>query len=93
MKKIEVKICNGTTCFVMGSSKFQEFEDKVPARFRKFLDIRTKSCLDLCQNNRYSKSPYVMVDDEVVSEATVEKVLEAIERKIQENISGENDEK
>lgn len=93
MKKITVKICNGTTCFVMGSSKFQDFEDRIPQKYRKFVDVRGQSCLDLCKNNEYSKSPYVMVDDEVISEADVEKVLQVIEQKLFKNNFGENNEK
>ena len=93
MKKITVKICNGTTCFVMGSSKFQDFEDRIPQKQRGFVDVRAQSCLNLCQNNEYSRSPYVMVDDEVISEADVEKVLHVIEKKLLENTSGDHNEK
>ena len=40
-------------------------------------------CLGLCSINwEYSKAPYVKIDDEVVAEATVEKVLEALDRKL-----------
>lgn len=89
MEKLKIKVCNGTTCFVMGSSKFQDFEERIPAKYKKSVDVRFKSCLDLCQNNEYSKSPYVMVEDEVISEATFEKILEVLERKLTERNSGE----
>lgn len=89
MKKIKVKICNGTTCFVMGSSKFQNFESKIPVKWREFVDLRVNTCLDLCQNNEYSRSPYVMVDDEIISEATDEKILEVISKKISDNNFGD----
>ena len=29
-KKIEIEICLGTTCFVMGASKLQELETLIP---------------------------------------------------------------
>ena len=33
-------------------------------------------------NWEYSKAPYVKIDEDVITEATVEKVLEAIEKKL-----------
>lgn len=83
MKKIEVKVCLGTTCFVMGSSYLQELIDIVPKKYGDKVEVTGSNCLGLCSINwEYSKAPYVKVDDEVVQEATVEKVLNAIERKL-----------
>lgn len=90
MEKIKVNICNGTTCFVMGASKFQEAENLIPEKLKKYVDVRLQSCLDLCKNNEYTKSPYIKVDDEVISEATVEKLLDVIQRKINEINQGDS---
>lgn len=80
MEKIKLKICIGTTCFVMGASKFQEFETMIPGKLRNFVDIQYQTCLDLCKNNEYTKSPYVIVNEEIISEANIEKIIKAIER-------------
>ena len=32
-KKIDVKVCLGTTCFVMGASNLQELMDLVPKKY------------------------------------------------------------
>ena len=32
MKKTVVKICMGTTCFVMGASELQELEELIPEK-------------------------------------------------------------
>lgn len=83
MEKIEVKICMGTTCFVMGSSSLQELIETLPAKFGQKVTVEGITCLGLCNVDwEYSKAPYVKVDDEVISEATVEKVIDAVERKI-----------
>ena len=92
MKKIQVKICNGTTCFVMGASKFQNFEENIPSKLKNIVEVIAHPCLDLCKNNEYSKAPYVMVNYEVVPEATVEKVLEVIEKNLNQNSLSENNE-
>lgn len=83
MKKIEVKVCLGTTCFVMGSSYLQELTEIVPKKYGDSVEVSSSPCLGLCSINwEYSKAPYVKVDNDVVSEATIEKVMEAISKKI-----------
>lgn len=83
MGKINVKVCLGTTCFVMGSSNLQELIETVPNKYGDDVDVLGVPCLGLCSIDwEYSRAPYVKVDDEVVYEATVEKVMNAIERKL-----------
>lgn len=83
MSKINVKVCLGTTCFVMGSSNLQELIDAVPAKYGDSVDVSGVTCLGLCSIDwEYSRAPYVKVDEEVIYEATVEKVLAAIDNKI-----------
>lgn len=80
--KITLDLCFGTTCFVMGASKLQEIESLIPPQYRKKVDIKAHTCLDLCKNATYMKAPFVKVDGEIISEATVEKVVKAIESKL-----------
>lgn len=83
MGKIDVKVCLGTTCFVMGSSNLQELIETVPSKYGDKVEVLGVPCLGLCSIDwEYSRAPYVKVDDDVVYEATVEKVLSAIERKL-----------
>ena len=80
--KILVELCFGTTCFVMGASKLQELESLIPPQYRKRVEIKAHTCLDLCKNATYMKAPFVKIDGEIISEATVEIVLKAIESKL-----------
>ena len=83
MKKINVKVCLGTTCFIMGSSNLQELIETVPDKYGEKVEVMGVPCLGLCSTEgEYSRAPYVKVDEDVVYEATVEKVLNAIERKL-----------
>ena len=84
MEKIEVKVCMGTTCFVMGGSNLQELNNIIPQKYGDKVVVNGNNCLGLCSINwENSKAPYVKVDDEVVSSATVEKVIAAIDKKLQ----------
>ena len=83
MAKIEVKVCLGTTCFVMGGSNLQELNEIIPQKYGDKVELSAANCLGLCSINwEYSKAPYVKVNEEVVPEATAEKVLEEIERQL-----------
>ena len=82
MNKIVVKICMGTTCFVMGASDLQELTDIIPEKYGDKVEVVASTCLDFCSSKTESQAPYVMVDLDVISKATVEKVIEAIEEKL-----------
>ncbi len=85
LKKVNVQVCLGTTCFVMGSSNLQELIDTVPKRYGDDVEVSGVPCLGLCSIDwKFSKAPYVKVNDEVIKEATIDKVLKMIERKLAE---------
>ena len=86
MKKIEVRVCLGTTCFVMGSSNLQNLTELIPQKFGDKVEVVGSPCLGVCSTNwEYSKAPYVKVHDTIVQEATVDKVIEEIERQLGKN--------
>lgn len=83
MEKISVKVCTGTTCFVMGGANLQELHNIIPKKYGSKVEVAGSPCLGLCSINwEYSKAPYVKVNDEVVNEATVEKVLVEIDKQL-----------
>ncbi|MBR2386366.1 NAD(P)H-dependent oxidoreductase subunit E [bacterium] len=86
MKKIEVKVCLGTTCFVMGSSNLQTLTELIPQKYGDKVEVTGSSCLGVCSTNwEFSKAPYVKVGEELIQEATIEKVVEEIERQLAKN--------
>lgn len=86
MKKIDVKVCLGTTCFVMGSSNLQSLTDLASRKFGEKVEVTGSPCLGVCSTNwEFSKAPYVKVGQEIVQEATVEKVLSEIERQLKKD--------
>ncbi len=82
MSKLTVKICMGTTCFVMGASDLQDLQELIPERFGDDVEVTGVTCLDYCSSCSESQAPYVMVGEEVVNKATVEKVMEIIDGKL-----------
>ena len=83
MKKVKVNVCLGTTCFVMGSSNLQELIELAQNKYGNLVEVAGVPCLGFCSIDwEYSRAPYVKVDDDVIYEATIEKVLAAVENKL-----------
>jgi NADH:ubiquinone oxidoreductase subunit E len=87
MEKISVRVCLGTTCFVMGSANLQELMEVVPKKYGDKVEVSGVPCLGLCATDwEFSKAPYVKVNNDVVKEATVEKVIAAIDAKLAKKV-------
>lgn len=81
---ITVTICSGTTCHVMGGGELLLLEEHIPLRWKGRVAIEGAPCLGLCKDKIYGKAPYVKVDDEVLSAATLPAVIAKIAEKLGE---------
>lgn len=83
MEKIKIDLCFGTTCFVMGSTQLQELFDIIPEKYGDTIEVSRHSCLSLCSANLdYTRSPYVKINGQIIYEATPEKIIDAIEERL-----------
>lgn len=79
MEKIQIKLCAGTACFVMGAPQIQALEFAAPADIADKIEIKEVRCMNHCsEGNGYNKGPFVEVNGEVIEEATFEKVVAKI---------------
>lgn len=90
MDKVEVEICMGTTCFIMGGCNLQELASILQKKYADKVDTRGIVCHGLCNTDcQYSKAPYVKVNGEVISEATIDKVLTVVNNKLKQELGEE----
>lgn len=83
MEKVKVTICEGTTCFVMGGEALKSMLTTLVEKYGDKIEITSSRCLGACnKSDAFSKAPYVLVDEEMISSADIEKVMKTIERKI-----------
>ena len=78
MEKIKVSICTGTACFVMGSSEIMLIEEKLPEDLKDKVEVEGIPCLEKCKDSTCGKAPFVLVNGQVVQQATVTSVIEKI---------------
>ncbi len=81
-KKLVVKICTGTLCYVMGGADLQMLDEYIPEELLEKLDIVGSPCLDHCNHCEGPKAPFVEVGSRVISEATIAKVVEAVKEEL-----------
>lgn len=82
MSKIEVKICTGTLCYVMGGSELQLLGDFLAPELQDRVEIVGSTCLDFCNKSESGRAPYVLVGGQLVCQATIAKVINEIEKQL-----------
>ncbi len=82
MEKLTVRIWTGTLCYIMGGAGRHLLSDYLPESLPDKVEIRGATCLDFCNQEGKGKAPFVLVGDELVTGATVAKVVEAIKQKL-----------
>ena len=79
MKAITVTICTGTTCYIMGASHLQQLEEELPPDLQARVKIVGSHCLGRCEADAHGQAPFVKVNDRLIAEATIERILAAIQ--------------
>ena len=79
MKTIEIILCSGTTCYVMGGAELLELETQLPPELKNRCRIRGASCMGFCRDQANGKPPFVSVDGKVLSAASISSILTTLE--------------
>lgn len=74
----DVKICTGTTCYVLGAAELLGELESVGDTATLNARITGATCLGYCKSREYGEAPFVEIDGAPVSGATLEKIEEAL---------------
>jgi len=85
MKTVNVVICTGTTCYVMGAGHLLGLKEHLDEDVAQRVNITGASCLSLCKDDEYGKAPFVRVNDTLITEATIPKIIQEINQQLQNN--------
>lgn len=89
MNKIEVKICLGTTCFVLGNSELQDLQEELGEELSEYVEFIATSCLDLCKDAHYKRVPCATVDGVVLENVNRAGLIKYIENLVREKFKTE----
>ncbi len=77
MKKIELEICQGTSCHLLGSQELFEAVLALPEKWREAIVLKRVDCLKSCR-----QGPNVRIDGAVVAGLTAERLVLLLEEKL-----------
>ena len=79
---IEVQICYGTLCFVMGGSAFELIGEKLPDDIKNKVHVKGMNCPGYCNSQDNGKPPFVLVNRRLVAEANLSKLIACIREEV-----------
>jgi NADH:ubiquinone oxidoreductase subunit E len=62
----------------MGASDILLLEDNLPLELKELVEIEGSTCLGMCREEQTGKAPFVSVNGEIMSNATLPSVLQKI---------------
>ena len=74
MKKMQLEICCGTTCYMRGANSLLNIENEMPSELRGKIDVHALPCMGLCNEKELSGAPYVKLNGQIIENATAEKI-------------------
>jgi NADH:ubiquinone oxidoreductase subunit E len=80
-KKIEIKLCIGTLCYIMGGAELQLLKEDLPPEFVDRVRIITSTCLNHCYKHKDKRPPFVEIDGDLLSEANTIKIINHLKHK------------
>lgn len=82
MKTVTVSICTGTTCYLMGGAHLLTFDEVLDPSTEHHVEIIGSHCLGMCSCEGNGKAPFAKVNDRVIADATLNKLLSAVREEL-----------
>ncbi len=80
MNKVNVTICTGKNCAGTESVWFRQFDRILCEKVKSQIELIGSECPGNCPVDRNAKTPHVMINDQLVPNATPFEVVHAIRR-------------
>lgn len=74
-KKIKVRVCVGTHCYVMGNHNLKDIKDQLPDDLKERVFVEGSVCLGCEKMTKNPQHPYVEVDGTLIENASLEKII------------------
>lgn len=75
-KKIKVKICVGTQCYVMGNHELKDLKDQLPDDLKQKVYVEAAICLGCDILKDKPQPPYVEIDGILMPQANQQKIID-----------------
>lgn len=82
MTTVELEICTGTACYLLGGADLLLLAQQLPDDLRDRVRVRGRTCMDHCRRPACGKTPFVRIDGVPVGDATPETVRELLRQQL-----------
>ncbi len=79
-KKIKIRVCVGTHCYVMGNQNLKDIKDQLPGDLREKVQVEGAVCLGCEKLTTKPKHPYIEVDGTLIENASLSSVTEYLRK-------------
>jgi NADH:ubiquinone oxidoreductase subunit E len=76
---IQVEICCGTMCYIMGGADLLLLKEQLPAEWAKKVQIKGVSCTETCLAAQAKRHPLVTIDGTQIENASINKLITHIQ--------------
>jgi hypothetical protein len=76
---VRLAVCTGTTCYVLGGSDLFPLPESLPEYLQDLVEVVGSPCLGYCRDPRNGRPPFVMVGETLLAEATLPRLVEALD--------------
>ena len=82
-KKVEVKICTGTMCTVMGGSELLLLDSYLSKEENEQVIISGTVCEDYCHQSDCGKAPFAKVNGKIYSDLLLPKLVTIVKQELE----------
>lgn len=82
MEKIEVEICVGTPCHLMGAEELLDMVKNLPEKYENNFKFKSSHCIE----DKCDMAPVIKIDGKIYGEQNPEKLRELLDDYLKENI-------
>jgi len=75
---IIIEVCTGVDCFMVGGADLLELENYLPEELLDNVQIESAECMGYCTDEYDGQPPYVRVNGEIMSDASIDDVIREI---------------
>jgi len=82
MNKIQVEICVGTPCHLMGAEELLDLVKNLPDKYENEFEFKSSHCIE----DKCEMAPVVKIDEEIYGEQNPEKLRDLLDKYLKENL-------
>lgn len=82
MAKIDLKLCMGTMCYVMGGAELCSMIDMLPDGIARRLHVTYSPCLGMCDKDKIGEPPYIELNGRPIGGVSKNSLLQILKEEL-----------